>query len=730
MLAILSIAWGLFTPSAQAADGPQEKPSVPAALRGISSPFAAQDDGGAYEVGVHHTGVSSGSNAGEPHFNADGWGAYYRLGLCGFNQRYRYGNTYAWEEDFKRNDLGGTNGSYIDSVDLQYYTGHGWPGGFTFANSSHDDGSIVPADCYRAWGDNDNEWLAMTSCQVLEDSNLSPMAQCMYGQHLILGFKTLAWLYTSSEYTQGYNFGKYVCQGYSMAQAWYKACDRTQPQGTIARVLMNELPCLNDNVWGTVCADSFDWDAWYQTHACGSETARQVNLAVLQGEMPVYRVQPLSLDEATDRFGDLQAVFNVTGTISSTVAAAMTPLQNDPFFTSQSGERELEMDKQGGLFGYYDLGQLWTQQQAEQALLVNAASVDYIDQNDARGIADSFLQRNGLNGAGSQFYHVISDTLSSSMNLTTTVDASQSVTDTETAVVWQVLYSRILAYTPTVSVAGVTAPTVNFSVVGPGAKQKVYVPTSSVVSASSALQENVVGVQAGWRSIEQPVNAATGEAMMVSILPESQVRDLYLAAGKLVALNDVPFTITGTAQIISSTVAYWEEAAGVGQAELVPVYSLNVRLQDANTGALTDNFIYVPASPIYMRPYAEILEKPATSVDAGTTITLKAEDASKTLTQLGFAGFDFALGSGSDTDYQYAWYVNEITDANRITTGLTDGGKTLALKLPDRFDDRSEGTKITIHLKVTDLGNPNQSSANTSVTIDVNPRVFLPSISK
>ena len=142
----------------------------------VDAPQAVADDGGDWELGIHG---SAGNLTAATAAERSGM-AYWLPPASNWVLNYSYGESSAWEEDFKRNDLGGTNGSYIDSVDLQFYVGHGSPGGFTFDNASHDDGTLTSADCYRAWGDNDNEWLALTSCQVLGDSNISGWAACMY----------------------------------------------------------------------------------------------------------------------------------------------------------------------------------------------------------------------------------------------------------------------------------------------------------------------------------------------------------------------------------------------------------------------------------------------------------------------------------------------------------------------------------------------------------------------
>ena len=55
----------------------------------------------------------------------------------------------AWEKDFKKRSLSGQDDLYVDTVDAQWYTGHGSPSGFTF-KSSMSDTKIVPADA--EWG--------------------------------------------------------------------------------------------------------------------------------------------------------------------------------------------------------------------------------------------------------------------------------------------------------------------------------------------------------------------------------------------------------------------------------------------------------------------------------------------------------------------------------------------------------------------------------------------------
>src|SRR5690349_7715640 len=103
--------------------------------------------------------------------------------------------TNAWERDFKKTSLGGTDTTYADNVDAQWYTGHGNSGGFTFKNTTHDDGSITPSDA--DWGNGDLEWLMLESCQVLRDTTgthdyFSRWGGTINGLHILNGFDTNA----------------------------------------------------------------------------------------------------------------------------------------------------------------------------------------------------------------------------------------------------------------------------------------------------------------------------------------------------------------------------------------------------------------------------------------------------------------------------------------------------------------------------------------------------------
>jgi hypothetical protein len=673
------------------------------------------DDGGPWEVGVETAGGTLSAYAA-----SEGSALFNRLKSCGWNGRYNYAPPWAWEEDFKRSGGpgGGMEWRYLDTVDLQFYVGHGWSGGFTFDPPLHDDAVLEPSDCNRAWGDDDNEWVALTSCEVLNDANLWPWSQCMNGGHLILGFKTGAGARWGTD-SQGYHFANYLCNGWTVPGAWYKACDRSQSSGTVVRSLINELAYLNDKPMcgAPVCplpADSYDTDAWVQTHSCGSEPARPVASAVLNGTMPIFRTPPLSLAEAQSKYSHLGTVFGVTPTLM----AVSRVEQGDEVWRDVSNGRELEMDPDNGLYGFYDMNNLWTTQQAQSAYLAKAAAVT---DGDARAIADEFLRRNGLMAGDARFYEVISDTISGGPVASDTAEsATASLLANPQPTLWQVIYSRILTYT-VAGALGSPVDTVEFSVVGPGAKQKVYVSTGATLAGVDA-QTPILGVIGGWHRVEQP-GAAGGPAATdtVPILTPQQIYKLYEQLEKLVVLNTPPINADGR-QIISHTLAYWEEGVGANQSELTPVYALRVRYTLAGAEVLVD-YAYVPANQRYMRPFARIESAPSGQVRVGQVITLTATDASRTLADLGYdASLNFALGSG---DYMYDWYVGSVAEANRIGSG-----RTFRYTVRPDAEFRSGRSRQTIVLKVTDIGSADLRSTVADVSLDVQPRILMPVIRK
>jgi len=311
-----------------------------------------------------------------------------------------------------------------------------------------------------------------------------------------------------------------------------------------------------------------------------------------------------------------------------------------------------------------------------------------------------------------------------------------------------VIYSRILTYTPpaSVSLSSVQEP-IEFSVVGPGAKLKIYVAPEVLAQLSLAqaatAQESIIGAVGGWRGVGQESRKAMAVQQTVDILSYEQMEILFEELEPLVALNYMPIGLVDSREVLTHTLAYYEHEMGTGQDQLIPVYALTARYTLEGGGTTTDT-VYIPANEEFMAPLAALtytVGMPLTpTVRVGQQIVLEAVDASKTLAEIGYDGsLDFALGTGDPDSYLYTWYLNTVADENRIGTGrvLT---YTVGLNDGQGHDEVPEGgsgiqTGSLIHqaiiLEVTDGLSPRPpSTSRTTFQIDVVPPIYLPLVLK
>jgi hypothetical protein len=667
------------------------------------------DDGGAWEVGAEAAGGDLWAYACSEASYLTG-----RLTSRGWVSRFLYCGGNAWEEDFKRAGAGGNEHNYLDTVDLMFYVGHGSPSSFTF-DSNHDDAWLTPNDCNYAWGNGDNEWVGLTSCQVLADSNRSQWAACMAGTHQILGFITNAAARMGTA-TQGYNWAYYITNNWTVTGAWFKACDVSQPAGRKVRVLAEELACYNDKPWsGIVCSDAWDYDYYYWDHTCGSELPRPMDASAI-ADMPVYRTPPLSLDEARAEYTALGTAFNMPARPPASAAGVATDTE---IWSVQEGNRELDMERNSGLFTYYNMD-MWSGQTAQAALAPRAASISAAD---ARAIADAFLQQNNLMPGDAQFYEVTTDVLTQG-STAPQAGASGIVATGDT--VYHVIYSRVLP-AQVILRAGGPAVAQDFLVVGPGAKLQVYVPmTATLAAINSATDTPIVsGVQGGWRAVQQPTAGASA-IDTVPIITEAQVRKAYEQVPTYVLLNTPPIDATSST-VQSVTLAYWEEGVSNIQSELIPVYALYVEYFQG-AASLNKDYAYIPANATYMRPYAQILTGPNAPVKVGQAITLTAADATKTLAELGYdALLNFALGGGNPGDYLYEWFADSISDANKLAGGANP---TASFTVRPAATQKDGMYSETIILRVTDISSSDLRSSIATYSLNVLPRLMLPIILK
>jgi hypothetical protein len=169
----------------------------------------------------------------------------------------------AYEKDFKDKNQNGWDASYVDKVDAQWYTGHGWSGGFTF-KGNHDDTSITPADA--RWGDDNLEWLQLESCEVLKDTNgahdyFGRWGKSFQGLHLMNGFDTSAYCLNGGT---GARFANYlfpekflwwtIRPALTVQQAWASMANDLEPGGvrwrSMSPATTGWVTNLGDHYWG------------------------------------------------------------------------------------------------------------------------------------------------------------------------------------------------------------------------------------------------------------------------------------------------------------------------------------------------------------------------------------------------------------------------------------------------------------------------------------------------
>jgi len=107
--------------------------------------------------GLPHTGTNVGT------FNS-------RMTSGGVAVQFSWLDANAWEDDFKDPSKSGHDSDWVDDVDMVYWQGHGWPGGFSFAGcSAIDDDAMTNADAL--WGNRDLEWASLFTCLVLAEES-------------------------------------------------------------------------------------------------------------------------------------------------------------------------------------------------------------------------------------------------------------------------------------------------------------------------------------------------------------------------------------------------------------------------------------------------------------------------------------------------------------------------------------------------------------------------------
>ncbi len=651
------------------------------------------------------------------------WTIFGKARWCQFSGHdcYKWSNANVFEDDFVDND-----NNWVDDVDLVFYEGHGWSGGFTVRPP--DDHYVQYGEVQGRWGDKDLEYMFLLSCSVLSDSTEANWFGAFDGLHLLGGFANTA--YDVKGF--GTKFATNIVWGYNYKDSWFKACDSHQPSGVTAKILAEVQANYYETAYVTNADPTHNGTYWWWKKACGAPTSSTLSPSQLADNFPVFETPALSLDESERTFGNLTNAF---GFDTVKASAATTQIDNTQIISDTEG-RTLEMDVETGMWYYIDPNRTFSTTVSSR---VSAAGI--LADDDAKRIADAFLAQNGLM-PGDSVFNTVEPVVLAEVLEGTGVAAAQ-VLQSETTTL-EVIYSRYIPYeVQRVNAASglMETETISVPIDGPGAKLKVYVtPTGGDISAASAAAEAgaVVGAQGGWRRINE-VQASALRATVPILDYEKQILPLFNELETEVAYTMVPFSNPTKKTVLEYNLSAYEDSisASAGQALLYPAYRLLVRYEgepaQTEGGAIGETVVFtdytwIPANSTFVRPLAmiESTSDVSKSLPPGSEVTAKAVDAATTLKDAGFnSALDFKLGVGA---YSYEWFLNDATAENKIGSGLE-----VSFMLPERPENAKNGyVTYKVILQVTDLGQDSTALATNTASFNVTTGapLYLPFLTK
>ena len=171
--------------------------------------------------------------------------------LSGVRQ-FNWGDDLAWDQDFEQQGVGagatGTDATWIDNVEIAFFSGHGSSSGFLFGVAGKDDGKAKPSEI--RWGDGTLNWVAIDACQVLERDGVFDRSK------------------------RGRYFADNLNHGETVRLAWIHAAQETEGSSTewaYIRADANGTDTYNDHWFGKgpVSADpTAPTVLWYAKGAC------------------------------------------------------------------------------------------------------------------------------------------------------------------------------------------------------------------------------------------------------------------------------------------------------------------------------------------------------------------------------------------------------------------------------------------------------------------------------
>ena len=678
LVLVFLILFGVLLSSALVLGAQPDGPVAPA------SADATLDDGGTAEFGIEWITDWPGTADDRANWYHSANGLRNELNGAGWIQRFFWGNSLAWEEDFKGSANGGTEHVWIDTVDLAMMATHGSGAYDSFWNrdlssvyysTDHDNWHLSPGESYRALGDDDLEWLAWDSCSVLDDRSAAYWYTTFDGLHLMLGFANTMYVVYPGD---GGAWGDQMQQkgwwifghgAKTVTQAWFTATDDQQPSGVRARVLAEVLDNYNDYIWGQgyVSPDPiYDNYYWWWDHVAGTPPPAQ--LTVDLERLPVIRIMPREVDENYIR--NIGQSFGLTSDI-------LADPDGSAFYVvgGDEDEKQVRIDARTGAFYYQDLGELWTDPERARALPETGEA--------AMSLAHQFLAAHDNLPGVFEWNSQIPPTVELEMvSEATSPEITANRPLLTNATQWSISYMR------TVNVFGV-----DLSIVGPGSRQNVYVGDGG----------EVIGLKSGYVPLQ-----IDEQREVVPILTAEEAWQAFLADPS-VAVAQPPTADLYSLTATPPTLAYYQQPTTQSQQELIPVWvfeaDLYVQTEDERAATdlqIADNaLIYVQAEETADAQLVATIDAPAPGLTLrpGQTIDLAGS------------------ASGGLAPYTFEW-------SSEVNGTLGQGEALSGVSLSADTRSSSFGPN-QITLTVTDA---NGLTATATLDIEVEVGNYLPTI--
>ena len=634
-------------------------------------------DEGIKEVGVEWINDFPGTDGDRSHWDESCDGLWNGLTNAGWTSRFHYTDWSAWESDFTNSDSGGSENTYVDSVDIAMLCTHGsgaWDSFWSqdlssvYFGSTHNDNHLSPGEAYNSYGDKDLEFLAFDSCSVLSDGGPAPYynrgywAATMNGLHLLLGFNNTMYVWAPGDgaYWTLFMQGFFWLPTYNVTQAWFQAVDYNQPSVTCARVLAEIQDNYNDHLYGYGYLGSdppLDNTYWYWDH-CSSDLKKVGEMfdSELKAEtleaVPIFKVVPRTVDEDYVRQRISPAFFE--GGYMGEIG------QDDLFFYiadyTDGMTVTLQVAKNTGGFNYRNLARLWVPPETPPELP---------DEGRAVGLVEAWFknQGEGLPGIWERStYQYMIESLVEDMRYTPGVQyVDRSLLASIDADVY-LNYGRTVSG-PVKTVNGTQMA--DYQVVGPGSQLKIYLTG----------YDSPVGAQGGTRDVEA--------AGTIELLPVDVVWQMFLDNHNL-AIPEVPY-IADTITYKAVDFGYYELPLTQEQQYLIPVYIYLADFSLNGQPVASDVVIYVPAAEAFMPPIVTISDPlDGSTFSPDTLIQFKgsATGGTSPYTFVWSSSNDGVLGSGDTVEAPLTTALKggslfkhiielQVTDANGLTGTAT-----------------------------------------------------------